>query len=109
MAADTPKPVTRLPDGSAFVCVSMPLPRAHWIYQVGVWDTDRDSDAPVPVFGRDRVEAVRAAAKWAVRAATMNGTEMDFDPDALVQNMVYALCGPQGGSQTTQRAGLLRR
>lgn len=28
------------------------------------------------------------------RAATDFGRISDFDPDALVQNVVYALCGP---------------
>ncbi len=36
---------------------------------------------------------VRQAAKHAVRAATMNGKETDFDPDALVQNMIVGLLG----------------
>lgn len=31
-----------------------------------------------------------------VQAAYQRGQEMDFDPDALVQNAVYALCGPFG-------------
>jgi len=37
---------------------------------------------------------VVAAIRYAVRGATMCGREQDFDPDALVQNAVYALCGP---------------
>lgn len=39
------------------------------------------------------VQAIWAAAKYAVRAATMKGREEDFDPDALCQNMVVGLIG----------------
>jgi len=38
-------------------------------------------------------KAIRAAGKYAVRCATMNGTEMDFDPDALLQNLVVGMLG----------------
>jgi hypothetical protein len=33
------------------------------------------------------------AGKYAVRSATMNGAEMDFDPDALCQNLVVGMLG----------------
>jgi len=36
---------------------------------------------------------LREAGKYAVRAATMCGTDMDFDPDALVQNLVVGMLG----------------
>ena len=36
--------------------------------------------------------------RYAVRVATMCGEEPDCDPDALVQNALYALCGPFGGA-----------
>jgi hypothetical protein len=36
---------------------------------------------------------IRAAARYAIRASTMRGQEMDFDPDALAQNMVVGLLG----------------
>lgn len=38
-------------------------------------------------------KAIRAAGKYAVRCATMNGAEMDFDPDALLQNLVVGMLG----------------
>ena len=38
-------------------------------------------------------DRVRAAGKYAVRCATMNGKEMDFDPDALLQNLVTGFLG----------------
>ena len=36
---------------------------------------------------------IRLAGKYAVRCATMNGKEMDFDPDALLQNLVVGFLG----------------
>lgn len=36
---------------------------------------------------------IREAAKYAIRAATMNGKEPDFDPDAMVQNFVIGMLG----------------
>lgn len=36
---------------------------------------------------------VRAAARYAVRAATARGAEMDFDPDALLQDLIVGLFG----------------
>ena len=38
-------------------------------------------------------ERIRLAGKYAVRCATMNGKEMDFDPDALLQNLVTGFLG----------------
>lgn len=91
-----------LPDGSGFACASFPLPEDHWIYQ------DTGEPPAGMLTGTDdprRVELneiVREAAEYAVRGATMNGKEMDFDPDALVQNMVVGLLGyhtPDGTSK----------
>lgn len=85
----------RLPDGSGFAVMSMPLPKNHWLYV----DTGFE---PPPMTHRlgtahpDRKvwEAkIRAAAQFAVRAATMKGKEMDFDPDAIVQNMIVGMLG----------------
>lgn len=90
--------VTVLPDGSAFGVLSFPLPEDHWLYAPPCeeWDAERDTsaDTPRPIVSNEQREAVKAAIRWAVRGATMNGREMDFDPDALVQNAAYALCGP---------------
>ncbi len=92
--------VTVLPDGSAFFVGSFPLPKDHWLYapRCEVWDNDRDTsaDTPHPILDNSQRDAVMAAVRWAVRGATMNGTEPDFDPDALVLNAAYALCGPCG-------------
>lgn len=88
---------TILPDGSAFATASWPLPKDHWLYAPrGEWDNKRDeyAECPEPILNNSHKQAVRAAIKYAVRGATMCGQEMDFDPDAMVQNAVYALCGP---------------
>jgi hypothetical protein len=91
-----------LPDGSAFFTASMPLPKDHWLYapRSDGWDSVRECspEVPQPILDNSHRAAVRAAAQYAVRAATVQGTEPDFDPDALVQNACYALCGPAGGA-----------
>jgi hypothetical protein len=88
--------VTILPDGSAFAVMSFPLPKDHWIY--APWEYRDGEHEPVelpkPLLTHADREAVVAAVRYAVRGATMRGRETDFDPDALVQNAVYALCGP---------------
>lgn len=83
----------RLPDGSGFALGTLPLPKDHWIYEetgepsmpfkMGVLD-------PVRVSAQEKV---REAAKHAIRGATMNGEEKDFDPDALIQNLIVGLFG----------------
>jgi len=84
--------VTKLPDGSAFAVASLPLPATHWIYE--------DTGEPPAPWGTlavcEQVEvrtAVQAALRYAIKGATMNGRETDFDPDALVQNMMVGLFG----------------
>ena len=97
--------VTVLPDGSAFSVASWPLPKDHWLYAPRVaWDNDRDefSECPLPILKNAQRHAVIAAARYAIRGATMCGQELDFDPDALALNMVYALCGPAGGAESNQ-------
>ncbi len=75
-----------LPDGSAYVLISLPPPEDHWL--------DESADCPRPILTRELESQVREAIRYAVRGATMQGRDMDFDPDALVLNAVYALCGP---------------
>ena len=86
--------VTILPDGSAFCTVSFPLPKDHWIYS-----TESES-SPMPMqMGTDNperqkfVKMLREAGKYAVRSATMKGKDMDFDPDALIQNLIIGFLG----------------
>lgn len=90
----------KLPDGSGFFVGSLPLPQDHWLYapQVDGWDSERDCspDTPMPILDNSQREAVKIALRWAVRVATMRGQESDFDPDALVLNAAYALCGQCG-------------
>ena len=87
-----------LPDGSAFGCISLPLPKDHWIFKSSCheWDSIRDTtaDTPYPILTHQLEKYIVTAARYAIRSATLNGKEMDFDPDALIQNFVYALCGP---------------
>jgi len=91
--------VNQLPDESGFFVGSMTLPKDHWLYAPSIteWDNVREcpTDTPLPILDNSQRDAVVEALKWAIRGATMNGSEPDFDPDALVQNAVYALCGAQ--------------
>lgn len=92
----------RLPDGSGFAIMSMPLSKNHWIYK----PNDGEFNVPpmpfkigtldAPRCNMDRhmlTEALREAGKYAVRCATMNGRDMDFDPDALLHNLVTGFLG----------------
>ena len=84
--------VTKLPDGSAFAVVSMPLPETHWIYEETGEPPAPWNDAP-PTARREIQADIQAALRYAIKGATMNGRETDFDPDALVQNMMVGLFG----------------
>lgn len=117
-AGGTVKEVVILPDGSGAGTVSFPLPKDHWLYRPSTFNVP-----PMPFrLGTDEVfffgvtkklppeggtlagelrpidkrafeRAIRAAGKYAVRCATMNGTDPDFDPDALLQNLVVGMLG----------------
>lgn len=97
-------PVTVLPDGSACAGVSMPLPKDHWIYD----KTGRNkSPAPFRIGTKNPRRKIWEAkicdaARYAIRGATMCGADEDFDPDALVQNLIVGLLGehtPNGTSE----------
>ena|SRR3990167_5072924 len=91
--------IGKLPDGSGFAVMSMPLPKDHWLTKEGY------NEPPMPfrigedgsvVLNRTRqmwADDIREAAKYAIRASTMNGKIDDFDPDAMVQNMVVGMIG----------------
>ena len=98
--ASEPQEVTVLPDGSAFGMMSFPLPYDHWMYRDREYlpGADEPVDLPKPILTHALREHVEAAVRYAVRGATNCGKELDFDPDALVLNAVYALCGPYGGA-----------
>jgi hypothetical protein len=97
-----------LPDGSGCAVMSLPLPKNHWIYGDPLMENHGGEGesawsyepSPMPMrMGtdnpqrRDFVEMLTKAGRYAVRAATMKGTEMDFDPDALIQNLITGMLG----------------
>ena len=90
------EPVTVLPDGSAFAVMSHPLPKDHWLYADRQYNDGEYEPVELgkPVLTHELRDAVVSAVRYAIRGATNCGKEVDFDPDALVQNAVYALCGP---------------
>lgn len=86
----------------AFMTASLPLPPHHWLYG------PQSDDPPAPVYvaiideGRlqrldtpDARDRIVDAVRWALKAATLNGGDMVLDPDAVVQNVCYALLGDQ--------------
>jgi hypothetical protein len=89
--------VAPLPDGSAFAVGSTTLPEDHWLTA----NPDVPNVPPMPFrVGRDNLrlrlamsERISAAARYAVRRATMNGSSTDFDPDALVWNLLVGMLG----------------
>jgi len=101
-----------LPDGSGFATLSMPLPTNHWSLAAGEnvpsmpFRMATDEHVVIAVFPnagwpnrsvrltRDEfAETIREAGRYAYRASTLNGTEPDLDPDALLQNLVVGLLG----------------
>ena len=91
---------TILPDGSGFGILSLPLPKDHWLYAEREYEKGalEPKDLPAPILTHALRQQVIDAIRYAVRSATNCGKEDDFDPDALVQNAVYALCGPYGAA-----------
>lgn len=87
------------PDGSGAATASLPLPDGHWYRAEG------RNVPPMPlrcgesegVLRRELEEACRAAARYALRASTMNGRAESFDPDAVVQNFVVGMLGYHTG------------
>ena len=98
--------VTALPDGSAFAVYSYPLPKDHWLYAPREYEhgAEEPKELAAPILTHAAREQVVSAIRYAVRAATDCGKETDFDPDALVQNAVYALCGPFNKNQPQPQA-----
>lgn len=90
------EPVTVLPDGSAFAVMSYPLPKDHWLYAERQYNDGEHEPVELgkAILTHEMRDAVVSAVRYAIRSATNCGKENDFDPDALVQNAVYALCGP---------------
>jgi len=89
-----------LPDGSGFATMTLPLPPGHWLTAPGdnvppmPFKIGTVGDAVIGHITREQfADAIRAAGKYAVRCATMNGREIDFDPDAMLQNFVVGMLG----------------
>ena len=92
--------MVRLPDGSGCFTDSLPLPKDHWLYRQGAnvppmgLRVGLDGLDTIPQLSRVQANAiVQRAARYAVRASTMNGSVDDWDPDAVVNNMVVGLLG----------------
>lgn len=90
--------VGRLPDGSGFATVSFPLPKDHWLTRPGY------NEPPMPFrlgmrWGWQRAlrrwleGRIMQAARYAIRASTLNGANDDFDPDAMAKNFITGLLG----------------
>ena len=94
---------TILPDGSGFGILNLPLPKDHWLYAEREYEEGalEPKDLPAPILTHALRQQVIDAIRYAVRASTNCGKEDDFDPDAMVQNAVYALCGPYGAAAPT--------
>jgi len=82
-----------LPDGSGVMVASMELPKDHWLYKEGFDEPPAGLRVGFSPEREDLVKKVREAGRYAVRASTMNGTEPDWDPDAVVQNFIVGLLG----------------
>lgn len=86
-----------LPDGSGFALMSMSLSENHWIYAKENGGFSGEPPMPFRIGNGPTREAlasaIRQAGIYAVRASTMCGEMMDFDPDAMLQNLVVGFLG----------------
>jgi hypothetical protein len=110
-----------LPDGSGFAVMTTPLPKTHWIYKqpgdefnvppmpfkmasgevamvmIGKQDDSGDAGLSAGIgktmTKREFADVIQEAARYAIKCATMDGTEADFSPDAMVQNLQVGLLG----------------
>lgn len=83
----------RLPDGSGAFTASWPLPRTHWLYAEGREEPPMSMRFGIGPRRKELADQIRDAARYAIRRSTMNGKTTDFDPDAMVQNMIIGLLG----------------
>ena len=89
--------ITVLPDGHAFGVIDFPLSKDHWLF------AEPESGYEIPPMpmriGTDdprrseMKEMLQQAGRYAVRAATSNGKIDDFDPDAIIQNLIVGMLG----------------
>lgn len=108
-----------LSDGSGFATMSLPLPKDQWLYAdhdnhppaklrfrdgdthimliTGKMATEGDAGLEagrgVTITRAHFTDLIREAGRYAIRAATSNGKIVDFDPDALLQNLVMGFTG----------------
>ncbi len=78
--------------------VAYALPVTHWIYSA-LEPVAEDAPAFDEIDTEVRtqfVQDLKAAGRNAIRKATQFGKDMDFDPDALIIDLVLELCGPTG-------------
>lgn len=90
----------RLQDAGIGIDPKSILPKDHWIYGNPEYPYPCFEPPPMPMkMGtddprrREFKDALREAGKYAVRSATMDGKEGNFDPDALLQNLVVGMLG----------------
>ncbi len=113
-AGGTVQEMGALPDGSGFATASFPLPKDHWLtaegfnvppmpFRVGTAEDEHAVVAMFPSAGwpdrgqrmtrQEFAEQIRAVGRYAIRASTMNGKEIDFYPDAMLQNLIVGMLG----------------
>ena len=83
--------IANFPEGHIAMVVSFPLPKNHWIFQ-----EHKEPPAPldmVSIEERMLLESkFKDVIKYAVRA-TIGSKDMDFDPDAMIQNFMVGMFG----------------
>ena len=82
-----------LPDGHGFATASFPLPEDHWLMHPDYCVPPMPFRCGAGPMRDEWIGKIRLAAQYACRASTMNGKEMDFDPDAMVQNFIVGMLG----------------
>lgn len=107
--------VTVLPDGSAFATMSYKLPEGHWSTAEileGEKMTGECSNMACPPESRVQrylSAQIELATKVGYRGASMCGKIDDIDPDALTQNVCFALLGPLGTASADHTNPIQRR
>ncbi len=98
--------LVELDDGSGFMLANLPLPKDHWIYEKREYKEHVEGTLGYLVTQetyQDLKQKVQTAVKLAIQGATMSGKDMDFDPDALVQNAVVELLGHNRTSEVLEK------
>ena len=90
---------------TGYAIIASPLSSDHWIYGdpaavIEKGDGWSIESPPMPMrAGTDDprrtelAEMLTLAGRYAVRAATLGGKDMNFDPDALLQNLIIGMLG----------------